>query len=144
MLITKSIEIDLGHRVPNHKSKCRNPHGHRYTIEVGVDDKVISNPGESDDGMVIDFSDLKDIMMAKIDKNFDHAFVICKDDIYGNFFEQMYKDGLKIVTIDVIPTAENLAKIWFEMLEQPLKVNSIKLHHVKVRETPSSTATYSV
>ena len=144
MLITKKIHIHMGHRVPNHKSQCRNPHGHTYFIEVGVDDKVISNPGESDDGMVIDFSDLKDIMMAKIDKNFDHAFVVYKGDKYMNFFDEMYKDGLKIVTVDVIPTAENLAKIWFEMLEQPLKVNGIKLHHVKVWETPSSTATYSI
>ena len=41
MLITKEIEIDAAHRVPNHKSKCRTFHGHRYRIEVGVDDKVI-------------------------------------------------------------------------------------------------------
>ena len=57
MLITKCLEIDMGHRVPNHKSKCATPHGHRYKIEVGVDDKVIDTKGVSDEGMVIDFGD---------------------------------------------------------------------------------------
>lgn len=144
MLITKKIEIDMGHRVPNHRSKCKNPHGHRYTIEVGVDDKVIDTKGVSEEGMVIDFSDLKDVMMRKIDATFDHSFVVYKDDIYKNFYDLMYKDGLKIVTVDFIPTAENLAKCWYEIIEEPLKVHGIKIHHVTVWETPSSTATYQI
>ncbi|MED5305895.1 MAG: 6-carboxytetrahydropterin synthase, partial [Candidatus Thermoplasmatota archaeon] len=28
--IRRWVETDTGHRVPNHKSKCRNMHGHRY------------------------------------------------------------------------------------------------------------------
>jgi 6-pyruvoyltetrahydropterin/6-carboxytetrahydropterin synthase len=143
MIVTKEIEIDMGHRVPNHKSKCRNPHGHRYTIEVAVDDKVIDTKGTSDEGMVIDFSDLKEIMMKEIDGNFDHGFVVYKDDVYMNFWELMFKDGLKIITVDFIPTAENLATCWFEMLQPKLANRGIKLHHVKVWETPTSTATFT-
>ena len=65
MLITKQIEIDMAHRVPNHKSKCHNLHGHRYKIEVGVDDKLITRKGSSSEGMVIDFGDLKDIKIGR-------------------------------------------------------------------------------
>jgi len=143
MLITKEIEIDMGHRVPNHNSKCKNVHGHRYQIEVGVDDKVIIASGESNEGMVIDFSDLKAIMMEEIDIKFDHSYTMYEMDKYLGMFKPLIDDGLKINVVDFIPTAENLSKYWYELIEAPLKERGIKIHHVKVWETPSSTATYN-
>lgn len=142
MLITKTIEIDMGHRVPNHKSKCRNLHGHRYKIEVGVDDKVITMPDVSSEGMVIDFGDLKEIMMKEIDDKYDHAFCICSgDDLYVDFHNYR-ENGMKIIFVDFIPTAENLAKHWFKLLKQKLDKKRIAISHVKVWETPNSTALY--
>jgi 6-pyruvoyltetrahydropterin/6-carboxytetrahydropterin synthase len=83
----------MGHRVPNHKSKCRNLHGHSYLIELGCDDKVISEAGSSSEGMVIDFSDMKEVLMDVIDKQFDHGFVMYdKDDLAYTF--EMIKSGL--------------------------------------------------
>ena len=46
MDITTRLEFDAGHRIPNHKSNCKNLHGHRYAIEVTVtgpihDDKKV-------------------------------------------------------------------------------------------------------
>ena len=143
MLITKEIEIDMGHRVPNHKSKCRNLYGHRYKIEVGVDDKVIDTKGTSDEGMVIDFSDLKEIMMQEIDAKFDHGFVIYSwDELLNEQFLAWQLTGMKIILVDFIPTAENLAKHWYELIKPKLEERKIKIKHVKVWETPSSTATY--
>ena len=142
MEITKAIEIDMGHRVPNHKSKCRNLHGHRYKIEVGVDDKVITTLGASDEGMVIDFSDLKQIMMDEIDAKYDHSFTMYDGDDFRGSFMRLYNKGQKINFIPLIPTAENLAKHWYHSLEDKLSDRNIKLKHVKVWETPSSTATY--
>lgn len=147
MLITKEIEIDMGHRVCNHKSKCRNLHGHRYKIEVGVDDKVVATKGSSDEGMVIDFGDLKQIMMDYIDTNFDHGFVLYEKDpeiIILDAFQELKDRGMKIIFVDFIPTAENLAKYWYQLMEIPLRNKRIKIHHVRVWETPTSTATYSV
>lgn len=144
MIITKEIEIDMGHRVPNHKSKCRNLHGHRYKIEVGVDDKVIATPGSSDEGMVIDFSDLKQIMMDEIDAKFDHGFVMYADDIFAEQFNKMkLNEGQKIIFVGFIPTAENLASHWYHLIKPRLAERKIKIHHVKIWETPSSTATYT-
>ena len=145
MLITKTIEIDMGHRIPNHKSKCRNIHGHRYKIEVGIDDKVRDQQGESDEGMVIDYSDLKEVMMEMIDANFDHGFVIYSKDDFADDFEIMKQRGkLKVIFVDFIPTAENLAKYWYYILEDALIEKNIQLAYVRVFETPTSTATYSL
>ena len=140
MLITKEIEIDLGHRVTNHKSKCSSLHGHRYKIEVGVDDKVILTEGASDEGMVIDFGDLKEIMVSEIDSAFDHGFVIWEKDSLAPLIESDIRT--KSILVSFIPTAENLAKHWFELIKPKLAQRGIKIKHVKVWETPTSTATY--
>lgn len=145
MLITKTIEIDMGHRVPNHKSKCRNFHGHRYKIEVGVDDKLVTVQGDSSEGMVIDYSDLKQVMMEELDAKFDHGFVMYEHDIFRENFEKMRDLGnLKIIFVEFIPTCENLVMFWFDIMRRRLLQKGIMIHHVKVWETPNSTAEYSM
>ena len=153
MLVTKEIEIDMGHRVPNHKSKCRNLHGHRYKIELGCDDKVIDEEGASDEGMVIDFSDMKEVLMDVIDRKFDHGFVMYEKDNFAKYFKIMQggeafgMDNIempqKITFVPFIPTAENLCKYWYELLKPELAKRNVKIKHVKVWETPTSTAIYS-
>ena len=159
MLITKTIGIDMGHRVPNHKSKCRNIHGHRYKIEVGVNDKIITEKNDSSEGMVIDFGDLKQVMMDIIDKKYDHGFCMYEKDVYVPIFEKLQQGRdmdefdkwsefesnghQKIIFVPFIPTAENLAKHWFNELKPILLNKNIKLAHVKVWETPNSTAIYT-
>lgn len=145
MLVTKEIDIDMGHRVPNHKSKCKTPHGHRYTIELGCDDKIIDESGASNEGMVIDFSDMKEVMMEIIDKPYDHC---------GTFWEgepENVKEAIKIfysncpkevIFVPFIPTAENLAKHWYELMEPELKKRGVKIKYVKVNETRTSSAIY--
>lgn len=157
MIITKQIEIDMGHRVMNHKSKCKNIHGHRYKIEVGVDDKIITEKGVSNEGMVIDFGDLKKIMMNEIDEVYDHGFIMSKEDdllmkifdveIMGevknaNRYVSLNNIDSKIIVVDFIPTAENLAKHWFDIIKGELEKIKIKLKFVRVWETPTSSAIY--
>jgi len=144
MLITKQIEIDMGHRVPNHKSKCKNLHGHRYRIEVGVDDKLVTTPGSSDEGMVIDFGDLKQIMMEEIDAKFDHGFVMYEEDDFARIFLDLKnQQNQKIHLVSFIPTAENLAKHWYQLIAPKLELRKIRISFVQVWETPTSTATYT-
>ena len=71
--IRRWIETDTGHRVPNHKSKCRNIHGHRYRWEVELEGTTVTDKGTSDEGMLMDFSDVKSILMEYIHDVVDHA-----------------------------------------------------------------------
>ena len=145
MLITKEIEIDMAHRVPNHKSKCRNLHGHRYKIEVGVDDKVITTKGTSDEGMVIDFGDLKTILMEELDERFDHNGIFYEGDKDSDILLQLSLNQDKdIYFVPFIPTAENLAQFWFELIKPRLEEKGIKIKHLKIWETPTSTAIYQL
>ena len=61
MKIGKVIQWDMGHRVLNHRSICKGLHGHRYKAEICVEGKLIEKSGVSEEGMVIDFSDIKKI-----------------------------------------------------------------------------------
>lgn len=72
--ISREIGIDAGHRVPDHLSKCRSPHGHRYKIILTVSGDL--KPQGAEKGMVKDFSFLKQVMMDEIDQYFDHAMII--------------------------------------------------------------------
>lgn len=141
MLITKEIEIDLWHRVTNHKSKCASLHWHRYKIEVWVNDKVIDIKWVSDENMVIDFWDLKEIMMNVLDKRFDHWFILWE---WDSMVEAIKQDkNTKLTVVDFIPTAEWLCKYWFELIEPKLKEKWVKIEYLKIFETPTSTAVYT-
>ena len=144
MVITKDIEFDMGHRVPNHKSKCSNPHGHRYKIEVAVDGAVIQKPGDSSEGMVIDFGDLKQILMDYVDSRLDHGYMIYKGDEFLPLFIEMQKTGKKIIIVNFVPTAENIAEFIYDLIKGPLLDKDIRLKHVRIWETPTSTAIYGV
>jgi 6-pyruvoyltetrahydropterin/6-carboxytetrahydropterin synthase len=78
--VHREIGIDCGHRVPDHASKCRSPHGHRYRIIANCVGNVVAEQGNEEHGMVIDFGHIKKIMMDVFDAIFDHAFVVAKHD----------------------------------------------------------------
>ncbi|MDP2804397.1 MAG: 6-carboxytetrahydropterin synthase, partial [Gallionellaceae bacterium] len=56
MQITRRLEFDAGHRIPNHNSQCKHLHGHRYAIEITLSGNIIATEGISEQGMVMDFS----------------------------------------------------------------------------------------
>ena len=76
MKILKQIEWDMGHRVMNHVSKCRNLHGHRYKAEICLEGNLIDINGDSSEGMVMDFEAIKRIAVEYIQDILDHGFMI--------------------------------------------------------------------
>jgi 6-pyruvoyltetrahydropterin/6-carboxytetrahydropterin synthase len=154
--VTKSIEFDAAHRVPHHKSKCYNLHGHRYRVEAqgvfNLDDDYLSGKreGQTDEGMVVDFGDLKKVMTECIHDPYDHSSIFWKNDPVGKDLEELYvkmpmEVVMRIWLVDFIPTAENLARhFWEEMTNHALHVNQAlwTLNEVAVWETPTSKAVY--
>lgn len=143
MIISKDIEIDMGHAVTDHCSKCKHLHGHRYLIRALVEDKVIAEKGSSAYGMVIDFSDLKKAMMDVIDAKFDHAFALWKGDprigLLQEAHDLWHNDYDRFHSLHFVPTAENLACHWFQLLHKELRNKyNIKLVELHVYETPTS------
>ena len=74
MHITTRLEFDAGHRIPSHKSQCKNLHGHRYAMEITLSGDIITQENTSENGMVMDFSDVKAIAKRAVVDVWDHAF----------------------------------------------------------------------
>lgn len=163
--ITREIGIDMGHRVTYHGSKCRNLHGHRYTIFATCEGPLYTD-GEQQ-GMVLDFGFLKEEMMAEIDEPCDHGTCLWIDDPLLsimvpkladqlNIRERVEKKGYqtytgssfgKLYLVSFVPTAENLAKHWADRLTPRIldrTEGQARLHGVKVYETPNCSAEYLV
>lgn len=120
MLVSKKTSFDAAHHLPNYDGKCRNPHGHRWVVELGVSGKV-----DSETGMVVDFSWLKKVLKEEVTDKFDHSNL---NDFYPN------------------PTAETIARDLFESIlnnwvqgpEEPLR-----MEYIRIWEGPESMVEYS-
>ena len=141
--IRRFVETDTGHRVPNHKSKCRHFHGHRYRFEAEIEGDVVTDRGVSDEGMLIDFSDVSVILTKYVHDIIDHAFVVYDGDEEGRAALSLLKNDHRTYVVPFIPTAENLAKWAFEQVKPHIKSsygNKLRLVAMHVRETPKSWA----
>lgn len=139
MLITRRLEFDAGHRIPDHKSQCRNLHGHRYAIEITLSGEIIQRDGDAANGMVMDFSEVKALAKEHLVDVWDHAFLVYAGDSEVLRFLQSLP-GHKTVVTAAPPTAENLAQEAFRVLDQLYRDvygNHLRLERVRLFETPN-------
>lgn len=58
--LTKEFKFEAAHQLLNHNGKCRRLHGHSYRVFVEVKGEIKPQDGLSDEGMVVDFSVVKE------------------------------------------------------------------------------------
>lgn len=137
--ITRRLEFDSGHRIPNHDGQCRHLHGHRYAIEVTLTGEVADHPGKADDGMVLDFGDIKRLTNQYVVEPWDHAFLVAKEDEKLVSFLASLPNH-KTVIMEHVPTVENLATTAFAILQPVFNKafgGRLKLSAVRLYETPN-------
>ena len=142
MQITRRLEFDAGHRIPSHTSQCKHLHGHRYAMEITLSGDIITQEGISEQGMVMDFSDVKRIAKEQVVDAWDHAFLVYRGDVQVLDFLNTLP-GHKTIVLDAVPTAENLALIAFTLLDpayRDIYNNHLTLQRVRLYETPNNWA----
>lgn len=135
--IAKEFSFDMAHMLDGHDGKCKNLHGHTYTLQVEISGELHAEGAKQ--GMVMDYSDLKTIVKTEILDKMDHAF------IYDSTSEKECKVARLLNDLDsktfAIPartTAEQMAKYIFDTLTTVgLPVSLIRLW-----ETPTSYCEY--
>jgi 6-pyruvoyltetrahydropterin/6-carboxytetrahydropterin synthase len=130
--VTVKVYFEAAHRLHNPDrsddwnrevfGKCNNlhGHGHNYVLEVSVTGAV-----DPDSGYLIDMKDLKRILREAVVNDVDHRHLN---------IEVPWLEG-------VIPSAENLARVFFERIESHLG-EGLHLQSVTVHETERNSATY--
>jgi 6-pyruvoyltetrahydropterin/6-carboxytetrahydropterin synthase len=101
--------------------KCNHPggHGHNYVLEVTV--KGTPDPKT---GMIMNLADLKEAIETQIMAEVDHKHLNVDCPSFRG----------------VNPTAENIAIVFWQLLEKKLPRGS--LHEIKLYETENNTAVY--
>ena len=142
MQITRRLEFDAGHRIPSHTSQCRHLHGHRYAIEITLSGEIITTEGLSEQGMVMDYSEVKRIAKEQLVDAWDHAFLVYRGDrVVLDFLNSL--PNHKTVIMEAPPTAENLALLAFKLLDSAYRHsygNHLQLERVRIYETPNNWA----
>ena len=138
--ISKEIGLDYGHTLHKHaNAKCGGIHGHRARV-IAVVHGAVRTDDTSQDGMVIDFGILKELMNEFIHDPVDHGFIIQANDPRLNEFDWWRNDrGQKLMVTQEPPTAEFLAKWAAAQLitRLPKELNLVSLTWF---ETPTSYA----
>src|ERR1041385_2291938 len=131
MIVTARLTFSAAHRLNNPKydaewnrrthDKCDNPrgHGHSYTLQVSVKEKI-----DPETGMVIDLKRLKEIVRERVIDRVDHT----------NLNEDV--DFLP----GVIPTRANLARSFWQQLAPAIEEGA--LHEVALQETEKNSVIY--
>ena len=131
--VTVKVFFEAAHRLHNPAQsdewnqrafgKCNNPHGHghNYVIEAAVTGEV-----DPETGYLIDMKDLKAVLNRAVVSEVDHRHLNIEVDWLS----------------DTIPTAENLAREFFERVAPELP-EGVELAAITVHETERNSATYS-
>lgn len=137
--VTKTIEFCAGHRVLRHESKCRNPHGHHYSVAATIEGPLGDEGSQT--GMVVDFSHIKRLLTELVHDRWDHGFIVEDDDPLGPLLTQ-FDSSWRVDIVPFTPTAENLAAAVMMLLSKALVdvMPDARVVSVCVRETPTSVA----
>lgn len=113
--VTKIITFDSAHNLIDYNGPCRNLHGHTYKLEVTIKGEI------REDGMVIDFNILKEILNKNIIETLDHRYL-----------NEVMSEN---------PTCENTIVWIWNKLENEMKKLKVELDKIVLWETPNSFAT---
>ena len=128
--ITKEVYFCYGHRLMNHQGKCRNLHGHSVKAAITIKQLELN-----DDGMVCDFSDIRDCVDEFIEKQLDHNFLLHEDD---PIIPAFIANNERYLAIKSHPTAEVISKMIYEYIKQA----GFNVTNVTIWETSSASACY--
>ena len=128
--------FDSAHFLTDYFGKCENLHGHRWRVEVTIEVPELQTEGTMKD-MVLDFGVFKKSVRALAD-SLDHTFLVEEGSLSAATIEALESEGFSLTILPFRTTAENLARYFFEKLEE----EGLPVAEVEVDETPNNRAFY--
>ncbi|SMN00459.1 6-pyruvoyl tetrahydrobiopterin synthase [uncultured Candidatus Thioglobus sp.] len=121
MFVLKIVtDFGAAHSLRNYPGDCARLHGHNWGVETEVCARELD-----ENGIAIDFREIKKQTKVVV-KRLDHRYLN------------------EIAPFDKLnPTAENIAKYFFEEIGILINNNDVKVKAVTIWETPRASVTYS-
>ena len=114
--ITKIYSFEAAHQLVGHAGKCAHLHGHSYKLEVSLSGALI--PTGSAEGMVMDFTDLSEVVKKEIIVPWDHTFLndvvsfrTTVENLAQEIFLRLDTSGLPVVQIRLWETPTGFATV---------------------------------
>jgi 6-pyruvoyltetrahydropterin/6-carboxytetrahydropterin synthase len=126
MIIAKEFTWEMGHRLPEHFGKCKNIHGHSYKLIVELEGYI------TEQGLIMDFYDLKKIVKPVLEK-LDHSFMVFSGD--KDVISFLEKLNSKRVVVSFPSTVENIAGYLLEEICKTGFPSNVSAVRVRVYET---------
>jgi 6-pyruvoyltetrahydropterin/6-carboxytetrahydropterin synthase len=104
--VSRDFTFCYGHRLLNYNGKCAHLHGHNGLVHI-----VLRSAELNGQGMVLDFSELKNTVGKYLEEELDHRTILQRNDPLVPVLQELDEP---LFLLDVPPTAENLAKLLFE------------------------------
>jgi 6-pyruvoyltetrahydropterin/6-carboxytetrahydropterin synthase len=136
--VSREFTFEMAHVLWNYDGPCRNVHGHSYKLFVTVSGIPVNDTDNPKNGMVIDFTDLKNIVLKEIVNVFDHAVTVSS--MYDPQKLEMLKNTFgNVVIVDYQPTCENMVADFAEKIRKYIPAG-LNLHSLRLYETAKSYA----
>lgn len=132
-----SSSFDGAHFLYEYDGKCRNIHGHRWNVVAVIYGENLNTDNQTR-GMLVDFSSFKKDL-KEITEEYDHSLIIEKGSLKEETLAALRAESFKINILEVRPTAENLAKVFYDRLSEM----GYEVYEMTVYETQDNCATYS-
>ena len=136
--VSREFTFEMAHVLWNYDGPCRNVHGHSYRLFVTITGKPVNDINNPKNGMVIDFTDLKNIVLKEVVDVFDHAVAV-SNEFNGEKLEMLEKTFGNVVVVNYQPTCENLVADFAERIKKHIP-GGLKLHSLRLFETAKSFA----
>src|SRR5580693_5116947 len=104
--VMREIRFCYGHRLLDYAGKCRHLHGHNGKVVITLAADRLNSIG-----MVMDFSQIKEVISSWIDETIDHKMLLHERDPVLPLLRQQ---GEPVFVMRENPTAENIAHLIFD------------------------------
>ncbi len=138
--ITKEFKFEMAHALHGYDGLCKNIHGHSYKLWVTVKGKVRNENGHVKDGMIMDFSALKEIVKSEIIDKYDHSLVLNAHSPHALIDLSAFE---KVFYLPYQPTSENLVMDFATIIQSKIPKRII-LCKVVLSETATSFAEWNL
>jgi len=135
--LTKEFKFEMAHALQGYQGPCRNIHGHSYYLYVTVIGEPVCDENSPVNGMVMDFTGLKELVRTEITDQLDHALVL-SDKTPPQLLNSL-KDFNIIFLLPYLPICENMLQDFARRIQKKLPAH-IRLFSLKLCETVTSSA----